>query len=90
MGSIIKKKCLSCGKEWDHVDGIGFRSAYYYCDRCGKEKVIDLSDKQDNIGTIGQCDCGGTFRLNSDIIICPFCHSKDTLDAAEGVIALWD
>jgi hypothetical protein len=40
MGSIIKKRCLSCGKEWDHFEGVGFQSAYYYCDKCGKEKVM--------------------------------------------------
>jgi Zn finger protein HypA/HybF involved in hydrogenase expression len=90
MGSIIKKRCLSCGKEWDHFEGVGFQSAYYYCDKCGKEKVMNISDNPKLEETAGSCKCSGTFRLHPNIVICPFCHCKETESTEDSPIGLWD
>lgn len=90
MGSVIKKTCLSCGKEWDSFDGLGFKSAYYYCDKCGKEKMINISDLSDPKETADICECGGTFRLNPNIIICPYCNGKETENIEDNTIGLWD
>lgn len=91
MGTAKKINCRVCGKKWTHYFGFGFSQVYYYCDKCGKKKtfkyehgiVVDLSSEA------GSCECGGTFRMDSDTIICPKCHNQVVEDEGD-VNILWD
>ena len=86
---ILKKKimgqsrpiiCNDCGNHWVHIDGSGFRSAVYYCDLCANRKSLfqDRINKMAflNPANLKQCECGGSFAMNSTIR-CPECKSTD-------------
>ncbi len=91
MGIARNIKCNNCGKEWLRFEGEGFIAAYQYCDTCGKKKVIKrlpgLSQNTFNDG--GKCKCGGTFKMDSNVVVCPKCHSKEVLQEGDATV-LWD
>ena len=91
MGTGRNVKCNSCGKEWLHFEGEGFIAAYFYCDKCGKKKVIkrahDFTLSLPN--DINKCKCGGTFKMGNDTIICPKCHINDIVKDGDEIV-LWD
>ena len=62
-------------------------TAIYHCDKCGESKEVKAtSDYKDDLG---QCQCGGTFRLETTAAKCPECNSINTTPEDE-IIALWD
>ena len=88
MGNILSLKCGKCGNEWLHFEGMGFNVVYHYCNKCGKEKTKDV-----NVAVADeslQCECGGTFRINSPDVICPECQSADVVGNDDGMDILWD
>ncbi len=93
MGTALKVKCPSCGKQWNHYMGFVFSNVYYYCDKCGKKKTIKYGNEKD--GTVvdlsseyGSCKCSGTFRMNHEPILCPKCHTP--AEKNNDVIMMWD
>lgn len=84
-------ECAKCGYQWEYETGIGYFNAIYHCNKCGKEKglkydtgeiCVDLSNE------CGFCECGGTFCLDNDCIICPKCRNKMPNEGLERMF--WD
>lgn len=93
MGTIKIVKCHSCNKQWAHYQGFGFIAGYYYCNKCGKQKIVNFLD--DNVektvymsNEYGKCECGGTLRADSETVLCPRCHIP--ADEIDDVNVLWD
>ena len=78
MGQRIYYKCLSCGEIFAR-NGVGMSCAFLYCDKCGKETQRDYDELNANL----KCECGGTFRVDDDTIICPRCH-EDKVEKYSG------
>ncbi len=96
MRKNYKVICQVCGKEWIHQDSIGDITAFYYCHKCGKMKVLEyLNDRKVRNGAIElinvgvTCGCGDKFQINGKEIICPNCHSKETV-IEKNHIVIWD
>ena len=96
MGQEYKVKCQACGKEWKHHETAGDITAFYYCHKCGKMKVIEyLNDRKVNNGCIQlisvgvTCGCGDKFKISGQKIVCPVCHSKQTIVEKEHIV-VWD
>lgn len=91
MGTIKQLKCPACNYQWEHHEGFGLMAAFYYCDKCGKEKSINFRDDDKEVELsreYGKCQCGGTFRMDNDIILCPQCQTP--AEEISGVSILWD
>ncbi len=84
--------CAKCGCEWSYESGIGYFNAIYHCNKCGKEKIVTLTDgdtpriKPKRNG--GVCDCGGIFSMKNDKRFCPNCHEQMPNNDLEEM--LWD
>jgi len=93
MGTIKIVKCHTCNQQWTHHHGFGFIVGYYYCNKCGKQKSVNFLDNYVErtvyiSNEYGKCECGGTFRADSETILCPKCHTpvEDVKDSG----ILWD
>ncbi len=61
--------------------------AFYYCNKCGGCKEIDATS--DFKEELGKCKCGGTYRLETDSVICPKCKSSNT-NPDDDIVIMWD
>lgn len=84
--------CAKCGYEGEYINGVGYFNAIYHCNKCGKEKIVELNDgdaiRINPRKNSGLCTCSGTFSMNNKYIICPKCHNKMPNDGLEEM--LWD
>jgi ribosomal protein L37AE/L43A len=73
-------KCNTCGYIWKRREGYGFDIAYYHCDRCGEERIVNAyySVPGEKEPSKIPCICGGYYKLNGRPI-CPHCKSKEVI-----------
>jgi DNA-directed RNA polymerase subunit RPC12/RpoP len=87
MGKIRKYICQDCGNSWERMEGIGMLSIIYHCDKCGDQKMVEATS--DYKEELGNCQCGGTYKLETMAAKCPECNSMNT-SPEDDVVALWD
>ena len=87
MGTANYLKCTDCGKEWLHSAESGFASVLYYCNCCGKKRVVK-EDRASEVSRGGECFCGGRFERSGEDIACPKCHGRNIVQTSE-IAVLW-
>ncbi|MEG1999511.1 MAG: hypothetical protein RR015_05810, partial [Bacteroidales bacterium] len=61
METINYLKCTDCGKEWLSSQKSDSVLQVYYCDRCGKKRIVKGSGV-DGVSVHGECFCGVKFK----------------------------